>query len=68
MKSLYEARKIESKLALRKMLGIANAGLVRVDGVRNRSAKFKGKSHYTDCKFCGHSHNKGECPAFWQNL
>ena len=29
-----------------------------------RSAKFKGKSQYTDCKFCGHSHNKGECHAF----
>ena len=30
VKSLYEARKIESKLAQRKMLGIANPGLVSV--------------------------------------
>ena len=62
VRALYEARKIESKLAQRKMVGIANPGLVSVDEIR--SAKFKGKSHYTDCKFCGHSHNKGECPAF----
>ena len=64
VKSLYEARKIESKLAQRKMLGIANPGLVSVDEIRNKSANFKGKSQYTDCKYCGHSHSKGECPAF----
>ena len=62
VKSLYEARKIESKLAQRKMLGIANPGLVSVDEIKN--AKFRGKSHYTDCKSCGCSHNKGECPTF----
>ena len=45
VKSLYEARKTESKLAQRKMLGIANPGLVSVDKIRNRSTKFKGKSH-----------------------
>ena len=42
------------------MLGIANSGLVSVDEIRNKSAK----SQYTDCKFCGHSNNKGEYPAF----
>ena len=27
---------------------------------------FKSKSHtdYTDCKFCGKSHDKGKCPAY----
>ena len=64
VKSLYEARKIESKLAQRKMLGIANPGLVHVDEIRNKSANFKGKIHYTDCKYYGCSDNKGECPAF----
>ena len=62
VKSLFETRKIKSKLAKRKMLGIANPGLVSVDEIKN--GKFKGKSHYTDCKYCGRSHNKGECPAF----
>ena len=62
VKSLYEARKIESKLAQRKMLWIANQGLVSVDEIKN--GKFKGKSQYTDCKYCGRSHSRGECPAF----
>ena len=60
VKSLYEARKIESKLAQRKMLGIANPGLVSVDEIRNKSTK----SQYTDYKYCGHSHSKGKCPSF----
>ena len=64
VRALYEARKIKSKLAQRKMLGIANPGLVNVDELRNKSTNFKGKSHYTDCKFCGRSQSKGECPAF----
>ena len=56
------------KLAQRKMLGIANPGLVSVDELKNRSTNFKGKSksHYTNCKFCGCSHNRGDCPAFGQ--
>ena len=64
--ALYEARQIESKLAQRKMLGIANPGLVSVDELRKKSTNFRGKdknTHYTDCKFCGHDHNKGDCPA-----
>ena len=66
-RSLYEARKIESKLAQRKMLGIANPGLISMDELREKSTNFRGKSkntHYTDCKFCGCDHNKGDCPAF----
>ena len=58
-RALYEARKIESKLAQRKMLGIANPNLVSVDGIRNRSTRSK-----TNCKFCGRSHGKRDCPAF----
>lgn len=58
VRSLYKARKIESKLAQRKLLGIFSpANLVSVDAVKQ-----KGKSKdFTDCKFCGHSHDKGEC-------
>ena len=40
VRALYEARKIESKLAQRKMLGIANPNLVSVDKLR-RSTSFK---------------------------
>ena len=66
VKSLYEARKIESKLAQRKLLGIVTPTAISVEAIK----KGKGKSHthswthYSDCKFCGHSHDKGECPAF----
>ena len=59
VRALYEARKIESKLAQRKLLGIANPNLVSVDEIRNRSTRSK-----TDCRFCGHSHGKRDCPAF----
>ena len=41
------------------MLGIANPNLVSVDEIRNRSTRSK-----TDCRFCGHSHGKRDCPAF----
>ena len=67
VRALYEARKIESKLAQRKMLGIANPGLVSMDELRKKSTNFRGKdknTHYTDCRFCGCDHNKGDCPAF----
>ena len=59
VRALYEARKIESKLAQRKMLGIANPNLVSVDEIRNRSTRSK-----TDCNKCGCSHGKRDCPAF----
>ena len=36
VRALYEARKIESKLVQRKMWGIANPNLIRVDEIRNR--------------------------------
>ena len=59
VRSLYEARKIESKLAQRKMLGIANPNLVSVDEIRNRSTKNK-----SDHDKCGHSHGKRDCTVF----
>ena len=59
VQALYEARKIESKLAQRKILGIANSKLVSVEEIRNRSTRNK---NY--CDKCGRSHGKNDCPAF----
>ena len=70
VKALYEARKIESKLAQRKMLEIVTPAAISVEAIhRNFKSKFKSKgfkthTDYTDCKFCGKSHDKGECPAY----
>ena len=66
VRALYEARKIESKLAQRKMLGIANPNnLVSVEKLRKKSTNFRGKdTHYNNCKFCGCDHKKGNCPAY----
>ena len=69
VKALYEARKIESKLAQRKMLGIVTPATLSVEAIHR---SFKTKSHskdhthtdYTDRRFCGKSHNKGKCPAY----
>ena len=72
VKALYEARKIESKLAQRKMLGIVTPATLSVETI-HRSFKSKSTSYsrdthtktdYTDCKFCGKSHGKGKCPAY----
>ena len=57
VRALYEARKIESKLAQRQMLGIVNSGMVSVDAIKS-TRKIR------DCDFCGHTHGKSECPAF----
>ena len=72
VKALYEARKIESKLAQRKMLGIVTPAAISVEaihrGFRNKSKSksrgFKAETDYTDCKFCGKAHDKGQCPAY----
>ena len=56
---LYEACKIESKLAQRKMLGIFNPSLVSMDAIKNRS-----KHEIQDCNYCGCTHGNGDCPAF----
>ena len=57
VRALYEARKIESKLAQRKMLGIANLNLVSVDEIRNKSTR-------NGCDKCECSHGKRDCLAF----
>ena len=67
VKALYEARKIESKLAQRKMLGIVTPAALSVEAIR-KGFKSHSDTHthtdYSDCKFCGKAHNKGKCPAF----
>ena len=69
VRALYEARKIESKLAQRKMLGIANPNLVSVDELRKKSTSFRGKdTHKIDCDKCGCSHGKRDCPCIWQGM
>ena len=58
VRALYEARKIESKLAQRQMLGIVDPGLVSVDALSRSTKKI------SDCKFCGRTHERHNCPAF----
>ena len=65
VRALYEARKVESKLAQRKMLGIANPNLVCVDKLKKSTRFNKSKdAPKIDCRYCGHNHKKGDCPAF----
>ena len=68
VKALYEARKIESKLAQRKLLGIVTPATLSVEAIRKRlqiSLRYSNThTDYSDCKFCGKAHNKGKCPAF----
>ena len=65
VRALYEARKIESKLAQRKMLGITNPGLVSVDELKKSTSFNRGKdTSKIDCRFCGRSHRKRDCPAY----
>ena len=72
VKALYEARKIESKLAQRKMLGIVTPAALSVEAIhrnfksksKSKSKGFKSHTDYTDCRFCGKSHDKGKCPAY----
>ena len=72
-KCLLESRKIESKIEQRKLLGIKAA--VSYDSIQtnNRgSGKFrsqskgqaKSSSSVCKCKYCGKSHNRGNCPAY----
>ena len=72
VKALYEARKIESKLAQRKMLGIVTPAAISVEAIhrgfgnksKSKSKGFKSQADYTDCKFCGKAHDRGQCPAY----
>ena len=71
VKALYEARNVESKLAPRKMLGIVTPATLSVEAIR-KGFKNQSQSHshldthmdFSNCKFCGKAHNKGECPAY----
>ena len=66
VRALYEARKIKSKLAQRKMLGIANPNLVSVDELKKKSTSFNrgNDTHRIECDKCGCCHGKRNCPAF----
>ena len=60
VKALYEARKIESKLEQRKLLGIVTPDcLLDVNAINRQKSK-----KLDNCDYCGHSHNKGNCPAY----
>ena len=73
-KCLLESRKVELKIEQRKLLGIKAA--ISYDSVQTNSfrgrAKFRSKSRgcgissssIRNCKYCGKTHNKGNCPAF----
>ena len=60
VRPLYEARKIESKLAQRKLLGTVTPSALGVDAIK----RGKNSHFFSDCKFCGKSHDKSECPAY----
>ena len=65
VRALYEARKIESRLAQRKMLGIANPNLVSVDELKKSTTFNKRKdNHRIECDKCGRSHGRRDCPAY----
>ena len=54
------------------MLGIVTPAAISVEaihrGFRNKSKSkskgFKSQADFTDCRFCGKSHDKGQCPAY----
>ena len=75
VRALYEARKIELKLAQRQMLGIVNQSLVSIEEIKkgfkydhrnNDHRDFKGQQHDQKCDYCGWSHRRGKrnCPAY----
>ena len=73
-KCLLESRKVESKIEQRKLLGIKAA--ISYDAIHTNSFRGRDKSRnkskgrgrssslIRNCKYCGKSHNKGNCPAF----
>ena len=62
IKVLYEARKVESKLSQRKMLGIVKPSVVSIDVIK-RNSKYSDKCDR--CDYCGQNHTGGKqnCPA-----
>ena len=79
-KCLLESRKVESKIEQRKLLGIRTAisyDAIQTNGFRGRGRdKFRSKSKgrgrssssIRNCKYCGKSHNRGNCPAYGKNV
>ena len=69
-KCLLESRKLESKIEQRKLMGIRTA--MTYDLVQRGRNKFHSKSQgrgrslssIRNCKYCGKSHNKENCPVF----
>ena len=74
MKSLYEARKIESKLAQRKLLGIVSPTALSVEAIKRGFKYDHGNSNedhrdfkgHKKCDYCGQNHRRGKrnCPAY----
>ena len=64
VKSLYEARKIKSKLEQSKMLGIVTPDcLVDINAAKKGRTMHKVK----DRDYCECSHDRGDCPAYGKN-
>ena len=71
-KCLFESQKVESKIEQRKLLGIKTS--MTYDAVKSHRGrqKFRSKSQgrgrssstIHNCKYCGKTHNKGNCPAY----
>ena len=68
-KCLLESRKIESKIEQRKLLGIKTS--MTYDVIyrgRDRSKKHRSRdcsnSVIKSCKYCGKTHNRGNCAEF----
>ena len=67
VKSLYEARKIGSKLAQRKLLGIVTPTALSVEAIkRGFKDDYRDFKSQQKCDYCGWSHRRGKrnCPAF----
>ena len=62
VKALYKARKIESKLEQRKLLGIVTPRTIGMDTIKSG----KNRSSHEKCDYCGQHHKKGKqnCLAF----
>ena len=70
-KCLLASTKIESKIEQRKFLGIKTS--MTYDAIYRGRNKSRNKSHGRNrssssgnktCKYCGKSHNRGNCPAY----
>ena len=75
-KCLLESRKVESKIEQRKLLGIKAA--ISYDAIHTNSFRGRGRDKFRSkskgrgrsnssirsCRYCGKSHNRGNCPAY----